>query len=292
MENKKYLSPCQASCPTGIPVQERWQLVRDGLMDEAMDLALAYTPFPATICGYLCPNLCMQGCTRNVGNLKPLDTAMLGKANVKAGHMPKLPPLSGKRVAVIGGGPAGMSLAWQLRLAGHEAVIYDPEEKLGGKITSAIPSSRIPADVLDAEIKRAQEILPHIQLKKPLSKDEFGQIVADYDFTVLAVGANKPRMLPVPGKELATPALTFLKAAKKGETTVGKTVVIIGAGNVGCDVATEASRLGATSITLIDIQTPASFGKERKDAEAVGAIFKWPCFTKEITAKGVLLQSG
>jgi len=291
-ENRKYLAPCQASCPTGIPVQQRWQLVRDGLMDEAMDLALAYTPFPATVCGYLCPNLCMQGCTRNIGNMKPLDTTLLGKANVKAGHMPKLPPLSGKRVAVIGGGPAGMSLAWQLRLAGHEAVIYDPEEKLGGKITSAIPSSRIPADVLDAEIKRAQEILPHIQLKKPLSKDEFGQIVADYDFTVLAVGANKPRMLPVPGKELATPALTFLKAAKKNETTVGKTVVIIGAGNVGCDVATEASRLGATSITLIDIQTPASFGKERKDAEAVGAIFKWPCFTKEITAKGVLLQSG
>jgi len=291
-ENKKYLSPCQASCPTGIPVQQRWQLVRDGLMDEAMDLALAYTPFPATVCGYLCPNLCMQGCTRNIGHLTPLDTAMLGKANAKAGHMPKLPPLSGKRVAVIGGGPAGMSVAWQLRLAGHEAVIYDLEEKLGGKISAAIPSSRIPKDVLEAEIARAQEVLPHIQLKKALAKDEFAQIVTDYDFTVLAVGANKPRMLPVPGKELATPALTFLKAAKKGTAKVGKTVVIIGAGNVGCDVATEAARLGAESITLIDIQTPASFGKERKDAEAAGAKFKWPCFTKEITSEGVTLQSG
>jgi len=291
-ENRKYLSPCQASCPTGIPVQQRWQLVRDGLMDEAMDLALAYTPFPATVCGYLCPNLCMQGCTRNLGHMLPLDTAMLGKANVKAGKMPKLPPLSGKRVAVIGGGPAGMSIAWQLRLAGHEAVIYDREETLGGKIAQAIPSSRIPKDVLDAEIKRAQDVLPHIHLKKPLAADEFAQITTDYDFTVLAVGANKPRVLPVPGKELATPALTFLKAAKKGEARVGKTVVIIGAGNVGCDVATEAARLGAESITLIDIQKPAAFGKERKDAEAVGAIFKWPCFTKEITDKGVLLQSG
>ncbi|BAH78095.1 FAD-dependent oxidoreductase [Solidesulfovibrio magneticus] len=291
-ENKKYLAPCQASCPTGIPVQERWQLVRDGLMDEAMDLALAYTPFPATVCGYLCPNLCMQGCTRNVGTLKPLDTAMLGKANVKAGKMPKLPELSGKRVAVIGGGPAGMSVAWQLRLAGHEAVIYDPAEKLGGKITSSIPSSRIPADVLDAEIARAREILPHIQTQKALSADEFAQIVTDYDYVVLAVGANKPRMLPVPGKELATPALTFLKAAKKGEGKVGKRVVIIGAGNVGCDVATEAARLGAESITLIDIQKPAAFGKEKHDAEEVGAVFKWPCFTKEITPEGVMLQSG
>jgi len=292
-ENRKYLSPCQASCPTGIPVQQRWQLVRDGLMDEAMDLALAYTPFPATVCGYLCPHLCMQGCTRNIGHMLPLDTGLLGKANVKtADHMPKLPPLSGKRVAVIGGGPAGMSVAWQLRLAGHEAVIYDVAEKLGGKISQAIPSSRIPADVLDAEIKRAQEILPHIQLKKPLSKDEFAQIVSDFDFTVLAVGANKPRLLPVPGKELATPALTFLKAAKKGEAKVGKRVVIVGAGNVGCDVATEAARLGADDITLIDIQKPAAFGKEKKDAEAIGAKFQWPCFTKEITAQGVRLSTG
>lgn len=291
-ENRKYLSPCQASCPTGIPVQQRWQLVRDGLMDEAMDLALAYTPFPATVCGYLCPNLCMQGCTRSIGNMTPLDTAMLGKANAKAGRMPHLPPLSGKRVAVVGGGPSGMSVAWQLRLAGHEAVIYDLEEKLGGKISQAIPATRIPADVLEAEIKRAQDILPHIQLKQAMSPDEFSQIVDDYDFTVVAVGANKPRMLPVPGKELATPALTFLKAAKKGTAKVGKTMVIIGAGNVGCDVATEAARIGAESITLIDIQKPAAFGKEKKDAEAVGAVFKWPCFTKEITAQGVVLQSG
>ena len=292
-ENRKYLSPCQASCPTGIPVQRRWQLVRDGLMDEAMDLALAYTPFPATVCGYLCPHLCMQGCTRAIGHMQPLDTAMLGKASAKtADHMPTLPPLSGKRVAVIGGGPAGMSVAWQLRLAGHEAVIYDLEKTLGGKITQAIPESRIPKDVLEAEIKRAEKVLPHIQLQKTLTKDEFAQIVSDFDFTILAVGANKPRLLPVPGKELAVPALTFLKAAKKGEATVGKRVVVVGAGNVGCDVATEAARLGADDVTLIDIQKPAAFGKEKKDAEAVGAKFRWPCFTKEITPEGVRLSTG
>jgi thioredoxin reductase len=73
---------------------------------------------------------------------------------------------------------------------------------------------------------------------------------------------------------------------------VGKRVVIIGAGNVGCDVATEAHRLGAEDITLIDIQEPASFGKEREAAEKVGAKFRWPCFTKEITADGVVLADG
>ena len=69
-------------------------------------------------------------------------------------------------------------------------------------------------------------------------------------------------------------------------------MVIIGAGNVGCDVATEARRLGADAITLIDVQEPASFGKERQDAEAAGAVFRWPCFTREITAEGVVLSTG
>ena len=109
---------------------------------------------------------------------------------------------------------------------------------------------------------------------------------------VIATGAQKPRVIPVPGHERIYPALTFLKDAKQGKAKIGKKLVIIGAGNVGCDVATVAAGVGAEEITLIDIQEPASFGKERKDAEAAGARFKWPCFTKEVTKDGVLLQSG
>jgi ferredoxin len=87
-------------------------------------------------------------------------------------------------------------------------------------------------------------------------------------------------------------ALDFLKAAKVGTPEVGKTVVIIGAGNVGCDVASEAARLGAEDITLLDVQEPASFGKEREEAEKVGAKFRWPVFTQAITDEGVQLESG
>ena len=94
-ENRKYAAPCEASCPTGIPVQERWRLVREGRMDEAVDLALAYTPFPATVCGYLCPNLCMTGCTRGISSMASVDVKQIGKASIKAG-VPDLPPLSGK----------------------------------------------------------------------------------------------------------------------------------------------------------------------------------------------------
>jgi len=290
-ENRKYMAPCQASCPTGIPVQERWRLVRAGLMDEAVDLALAYTPFPATVCGYLCPHLCMQGCTRGAGELVPVDITKIGRQGVNS-NIPELPPLSGKKVAVIGGGVAGISVAWQIRLMGHEAVVFDMAETLGGKIASAIPESRIPKDVVQAELERVNKVLPHIRLNNVMTRDEFERIRDDYDFVVLAVGAQKPRMVPIPGKERITPALTFLKSAKRGDAKMGKRLVIIGAGNVGCDVATEAARFGAEDITLIDIQTPAAFGKEKKDAEAVGAKFRWPCFTKEVTEEGVLLTTG
>ena len=290
-ENARYAAPCQSSCPTGIPVQERWRLVRDGLVDEAVDMALAYTPFPATVCGYLCPNLCMQGCTRNLQRMKPVDVTMLGKAGVRS-DIPALPPLTGQRVAVVGGGAAGISVAWQLRMRGIEAVIHDMEPLLGGKIASAIPESRIPREVLDAELERVRKVLPHIHLHRKLTKDDFEQLRADFDFVVLATGASKPRMLPVPGRELATTALDFLRDAKSGNGKPCKRVVIVGAGNVGCDVATEAARLGAESITLVDIQTPAAFGKERDEAEHVGATFRWPCFTREVTADGLVLTTG
>ncbi|MFP4070893.1 MAG: FAD-dependent oxidoreductase [Desulfovibrionales bacterium] len=290
-ENSMYLPPCQASCPTGMPVQERWKLIRAGKVDEAVDLALAYTPFPATVCGYLCPNLCMQGCTRTTLNMAPIDVTTIGKQSVRA-KAPELPPLTGKRVAVIGGGPAGLSVAWQLRRTGNEAVIYDLGKTLGGKIASAIPDSRIPKEVIDAELDRIHDLLPHVHLQQPLSRREFEQLKEDFDFIVVATGATKPRTLPVPGGDRLVPALDFLRRAKKGEMEVGKRVVIVGAGNVGCDVATEAHRLGAQDITLIDIQPPASFGKERKEAEHVGAKFRYPCFTREVTEKGLVLTTG
>jgi NADPH-dependent glutamate synthase beta subunit-like oxidoreductase/glutamate synthase domain-containing protein 3/Pyruvate/2-oxoacid:ferredoxin oxidoreductase delta subunit len=291
-ENGKYAAPCEATCPTGIPVQQRWRLVREGRLDEAIDMALAYTPFPATVCGYLCPNLCMQSCTRQIMAAMPsVDVTQLGKASIKAG-VPELPPLSGKKIAVIGGGPAGISVAWQLRQNGHEAVIYDRSEKLGGKISSAIPNTRLPADVISAELERIRKVIPHVHLQQELSKKDVEVLKQDYDFVVIASGAQKPRVIPVPGKERLITALDFLVKAKENKISVGKKVVIIGAGNVGCDVATEAHRLGAEDILLIDIQEPLSFGKERKEAEKAGAKFRYPCFTKEITAEGVMLTTG
>ncbi len=159
-------------------------------------------------------------------------------------------------------------------------------EALGGKISALIPRTRIPDDVVNAELGRVREILPHVYLQQKLTQDDLEQIKADHDFVVVAVGAQKPRILPIPGKERMIPALEFLRRSKLDQIQVGKRVVIIGAGNVGCDAATEAHRLGAEEITLVDIQEPLSFGKEREAAVAIGARFRWPCFSKAVTDAG------
>jgi ferredoxin len=137
-----------------------------------------------------------------------------------------------------------------------------------------------------------RQVVPHVRLEAPLTRQSFAQLEAQHDFVVVAVGAQKPRLLNVPGIERALPSLEFLRRAKQGDVTVGKRVVIIGAGNVGCDVATEAHRLGAEQIVLIDVQPPASFGAERRAAEAIGATFRWPLFTEAISADGVQLTGG
>jgi len=290
-EQGKYMAPCQAACPTGIPVQERWNMVRLDNIDEAVRMGLEYTPFPATVCGYLCPSPCMASCTRNLNYMSPIDVRLLGKAgeNIK---LPKPGKKSKKKIAVIGAGPGGISAAWHLTLKGHTATLFDTGNTIGGKISSLIPESRIPKETLDTELKRVKEIVKDIKLNQIIDSKEFLKIRYDYDFTIVAAGAKKSRSLPVQGIEKAVFANDFLTESKKDKAKPGKRVVIIGAGNVGCDVATEAHRLGAKEITMIDVQKPAASGKEKEDAQSIGATFRWPCFTKKITKKGVVLQDG
>lgn len=300
-EHAKYKAPCEANCPTGIPVQERWHLIRQGLADEATAMGLKYTPFPATVCGYLCPNPCMASCTKNLQYMTPVNVKLLGRAGEDA-KPPTPAQKSGKRVAVIGAGPGGISAAWHLTLKGHEAVLFDESKQIGGKISSIIPDSRIPQQTLSKELERVKQLVTDIRLEQKITPKNFQKIKKEFDYVIVAAGARKPRMLPVPGVEFATSANDFLAKAKEyqpnqtqhieNQTKPFKKVVIIGAGNVGCDVATEAHRLGAETITLIDVQKPAAFGKEKEDAEAVGATFHYPCFTREITPNGVTLDDG
>ncbi|KJR41494.1 FAD-dependent pyridine nucleotide-disulfide oxidoreductase [Candidatus Magnetoovum chiemensis] len=279
--NEKYTPPCQAYCPSDIPTQKRAQLIRAGQMHEALELIMQYSPLPATVCGEICPNLCMEACTRAKVD-KPLDIKGLGKAslNVKA---PKTAPKTDKTIAVIGGGPAGLACAWHLALKGHTVNIYEAHEKLGGKLELCIPRERLPQDILTHELSRFNEMGINIHLNKKIDKEEFNKIYDSHDIVVAAVGAHKPRMMNIEGFEHTQSAYDFLKEAnlRQKPNLKGNKVVIIGAGNVGMDVAATAYNCGASEVVAVDIQKPAAFGKELDIAVSLGTKVLWPKFTQK-----------
>ncbi len=286
--NRKSAAPCEYYCPVHIPTVERLRLLRDGKTREAYEMILEYTPLPASVCGHICPNLCMQHCSRQVVD-ESIDVAQLGRHS-KDLPPPDVPDPIGKKVAIIGGGPAGMNAAWQLAKEGVEAHIFEKDDKLGGKLAQVIPWDRLPLAVWQAEIDRFMKTRNiHVHFNETITKDKFLELENEYDYVIVAVGTHEPRKIPFPGHERVIPALDFLKAAKSDKPPkIGKQVVIIGAGNVGCDVACEAYRLGAQEVTLVDIQKPLAFGKEKLAAEALGAKFVWPVQTKEVTEEGLI----
>lgn len=290
--NHEAAAPCTFYCPVHIPTIDRLRLIREGKMEEAYELVLRHTPMPGSVCGNICPHLCMEGCSRQTVD-QSIDVAMLGRS-IKDAPAPKTAKKTGKKVAIIGGGPAGMNAAWQLAQAGIEAHIFEKDDKLGGKLAQVIPWERLPKAIWDAEIDRFMK-MDNIKVlfKETMTKTKVGKLKKEYDYVIVAVGTHEPRRIPFPGHNRVIAALDFLKAAKSDNPMkVGKQVVIIGAGNVGCDVACDAYSLGAEQVTLVDIQKPLAFGKEKAAAKVLGATFRWPVMTKEVTAKGLVTSEG
>ena len=283
--NYKYAPPCEYACPTGIPTYRRTHLIRQGKLHEAIELVLEYSPLPATVCGEVCPNLCMDACTRGIVD-EPVNIKALGKAALEV-KAPKPKEPTGKKVAVIGGGPGGLSAAWQLALKGHSVDLYEAEDKLGGKLEFHIPKDRLPQEVLKKELDRFKEIGVNIHLNTRVDKEKFQEIYNSHDIVVVACGAHRPRKLNVPGAEDMVTAYDFLKDINIGKAPdlKDKKVVIIGAGNVGMDVAAQAFHCGAKEVTAVDIQKPAAFGKELEIAQSLGTKVLWPKFTERYDKK-------
>jgi NADPH-dependent glutamate synthase beta subunit-like oxidoreductase/glutamate synthase domain-containing protein 3/NAD-dependent dihydropyrimidine dehydrogenase PreA subunit len=278
--NEKYSPPCAYACPTHIPTHKRTALIREGKIEEALKLVLDYSPLPATVCGQICPNPCMQACTRSQLD-RPLSIDMLGGLALDL-HAPKKEKSTSHTIAVIGGGPAGLSAAWHLTLKGHAVDLFEASDKLGGKIEFCIPRERLPHRILEKELSRFEEIGVNVHLKEDIDRQKFKGIYKDHEIVIVACGAQKARVISFPGSDNAMPAYDFLRGVNTGNIFdfKSKKVAIIGAGNVGMDAASQAYNCGAESVTAVDIQKPAAFGEELDVAMAKGTQVLWPRTTE------------
>lgn len=289
--NANYSAPCEYNCPIYIPTQKRISLLRQDKIKEALELVLDYSPFPASVCGQVCPNLCMDECSRRYVDI-PVKIKELGllSAEVKTKKCETSKP---EKIAVIGGGASGLGCAYHLRLLGYDVEIFEKDSVLGGKLMQVIPEERLNREILNFEIKRILDTGVKAHTDTPVDGKKFKSMLKKYDAVVLAVGAHNPFVLPVEGSEKLVKGLDFLKAINRGENPkVGDNVVVIGAGNAGMDVVLGAYKMGAKKVTAIDIQKPAAFEKEIEHAKSLGAEIKWPCFTQKITDEGVVLKDG
>jgi NADPH-dependent glutamate synthase beta subunit-like oxidoreductase/Pyruvate/2-oxoacid:ferredoxin oxidoreductase delta subunit len=258
--------PCQGSCPAGEDIRGYLAIMRgtekppvgaDGkptmpVQEYAWRRLTEANPFPSVM-GRVCPAPCETGCNRNeVEDHVGINSVehFLGEyaiANNLKFNKPAVAP-SGKKVAILGGGPAGLSCAYQLVLKGHEATIFDEHEFLGGMMRYGIPGFRTPRDVLDAEIQRILDLGVKTRLKCRVGTDiTMEQIRKEFDAVFLGMGAQAGRALPI--ADSAAPnvvtATAFLKAFNDGRLQhVGKRVVVVGGGDTSIDVATVARRLG------------------------------------------------
>ena len=293
-KNDRYLPPCAYACPSRIPSHKRATLLRQGRTAEALALVLQYSPLPATVCGTVCPNLCMTDCTRGRVD-EPLNIKEYGSAALNL-KLPKKAKPTGRTVAVIGGGPAGLSAAWQLGLKGHTVDLYEAGKKIGGKIEMCIPRERLPKKILDTELARFAELGVKVKVNTPVDRKLFDRIYTDHDMIIIAVGAHEARTIPFPGSEHVVAGIDFLKEINFGKprNLKGKQVVVIGAGNVGMDIACQAWDHGAKDVTCVDVQKPAAFGKEIELAASKGTKVLYPKLTEryDAAAKKIIFKDG
>ena len=268
--------PCQGSCPSGEDIRGWLQIVRGiekpvgdmSMQEYAFRRSTDANPFPAMM-GRVCPAPCEDGCNRNnvddfvgINSVEQYigDSAYEGKYTFDNSA-----PLSGRKVAIIGAGPAGMAAAYQLRRKGHASTIFDDHEELGGMMRYGIPGYRTPRDILNHECNRIVEMGGiELRMNTRVGKDiSIKQLEKDYDAILWAVGCKSGRKLPVPNSDApnCVSGVAFLEAFNKGtlQVTADK-VVCVGGGDTSIDVVSVARRLGKIN----------TLGKEDRPEQVIG----------------------
>ena len=298
--------PCKLNCPAMTDVQKYVKEIAQGDCKAAVETIYEAFPLPASI-GRVCPHPCEDACRRELVE-EPLSIAFLkayaADKVLASGDKYVVPvePDTGKKVAIIGGGPAGLTAAYFLRRFGHAVTVFDQQPKMGGMLRYGIPEYRLPKAVLDEEIAILAEAGVVMKNNVKLGKDiDFDTVKADYDAVLLAIGAWTSIPMGVKGEELegVYGGIDFLEKLGLGEKPViGEKVAVCGGGNTAMDCCRTAVRLGAKEVYVVYRRTknemPAA-DIEIEEAEEEGVIFKFLTNPAEIygsdgKVEGIRLQ--
>ena len=249
--------PCVALCPAGVDVPGYMALVGEGRCADAVRLIRKDNPLPVA-CAYICEHPCEARCRRSMID-DPINIRGLKRYAVdNAGDVPQpvCAPATGKKIAIIGGGPSGLSCAYYLALMGHSVTIYEEKNKLGGMLRYGIPAYRFPREKLDAEIASILSTGIEAHTGITVGKDiTFDKLQKDYDCLYIAIGAHQDKKTGIPGEDSKNvmSAVEMLRAIGDEQMPdfTGKKVVVIGGGNVAMDVTRSAIRLGAEKVTCV-----------------------------------------
>lgn len=246
-------SPCEASCPAGNRIQAMETLLKDGKNEEAHLMLLSRNPFSG-VTGRVCTHPCEAKCNRcqyDEGiSIRALERFA---SDIPVSPLLKPAPDTGKKVAVIGSGPAGLTCAYFLRLLGHAVTVFEASAVLGGMPRTSVPDFRLPKNVVDREsgfiLSLGVEAHTNVRIGRDVS---MADVMKNYDACVTAVGNMAERRLAIPGAEKAVPAVSFLVESNLSRSDLsGKNIVILGGGGVAFDCAFTAKRLKAASVALV-----------------------------------------
>jgi len=251
MEN---VVPCKANCPAHIDIPQYIRAIKEGDFDKATAIIREKVPFPEVL-GSVCTHVCESNCKRNELG-EPISICKLKRAAAtqdSGAWKEKVhkEPATGKKVAVIGAGPSGLTAAYYLAKKGHSVTVFEKNEKAGGQCRYGIPSYRLPDDLLDREIDNILEI--GIELKTNTECQSLEELKKQYDAILVSIGTHQGTKLPIPGNDLPGVYVNteFLKDARSDNLIqLGEKVMVLGGGNVAYDCARTAIRKGAKEVHI------------------------------------------
>ena len=249
--------PCISMCPAHVDIPGYIALIHEGRYEDAVNLIRKDNPFPAA-CGLICEHPCESDCRRtmvddpiNIRGLKRY--AVEHEGDIKT---PKIMDNTGKKVAIVGGGPGGLSAAYYLAIMGHDVTVYEQRKQLGGMLRYGIPTYRLPVDILDKEINGILSTGIKTKMNVSVGTDiSLADLLSQNDAVFVSIGAHTDKKIGIEGEDAegVTSAVEMLRAIGDQEPIdyTGQDVIVVGGGNVSMDVARSAVRLGAKSVKVV-----------------------------------------